>query len=118
MQRVLPIAWMHLSLTYGNTINSATGEVTYAFNWNGSSTITATADGCNGPLTSDHEVEILAFVNTPVFDAGPSSVRCQGSETINYRARADNATGLTYSLDAGSLAAGNTIDANYRRCNF
>ncbi|MGK2861090.1 MAG: beta strand repeat-containing protein, partial [Chitinophagaceae bacterium] len=100
------------SLAYGNTINATTGEVTFAFNWNGSSTITASAAGCNGPLTSDHEVEIFAFVNTPVFDMGPSTTRCQGAVTINYNATADNAISLTYSLDATSLAAGNTIDAN------
>jgi len=46
------------SLAAGNSINSSTGEVTYAPSWNGSSTITATAQGCAGPKTNDHVVTI------------------------------------------------------------
>lgn len=100
------------SISFGNTINAATGEVTYVFNWNGSSTITASANGCGGPVTSDHEVTINANVSTPVFDLGVASNRCQGSGMVNYNATASNATGLVYSLDAASLAAGNSIDIN------
>jgi len=99
------------SLSFGNTINAATGEVTYVFNWNGTSTITATAEGCGGPLYSDHEVTINANVSTPVFDSGMSSIRCQGAGTVNYNATASNATGFTFSLDAASLAGGNTINS-------
>lgn len=99
------------SLGFGNTINASTGEVTYLAGWNGSSTITASAAGCGGPLTADHEVTITATVSTPVFDLGATSTRCQGAGTVNYNATANNATGFTYSLDAASLAAGNTINA-------
>ena len=99
------------SISFGNTINASTGEVTYVFNWNGNSTITASAEGCAGPLTSDHEVTITATVGIPVFDLGSTSTRCQGAGTVNYKASATNTTDLIYSLDAGSLAAGNTINA-------
>ena len=36
-------------LAGGNTINSSTGDVTYVAGWSGTSTITASAAGCNGP---------------------------------------------------------------------
>ena len=100
------------SLGFGNTINAATGAVTYIAGWNGSSTITASAAGCGGPLTATHDVTITATVSTPVFDLGATSTRCQGAGTVNYNATANNATGFTYSLDAASLTAGNTINAS------
>ena len=37
------------SLTGGNTINAGTGAVTYATGWTGTTIITASAAGCNGP---------------------------------------------------------------------
>ena len=40
------------SLGGGNTINSSTGEVTYVAGWSGVSTITASAAGCSGPVTT------------------------------------------------------------------
>ena len=46
------IASMQPAITGGNTINAATGAVTYAAGWSGTSTITASAAGCNGPKTA------------------------------------------------------------------
>ena len=100
------------TLSFGNTINAATGQVTYVANWNGSSTITASAAGCGGPLTADHEVTITPTVGTPAFTLGATSTRCQGAGSVLYDATATNATAIIYSLDAASLAAGNTIDAS------
>ncbi|KAF2326879.1 beta strand repeat-containing protein, partial [Flavobacterium nitrogenifigens] len=40
----------------GNTINSATGAVTYAAGWSGITTVTASAAGCNGPVTTTYIV--------------------------------------------------------------
>ena len=98
------------SAGFGNTIDANTGEVTYVFNWNGTSTITATATGCNGQVTADHEVTINANVANPVFALGSTSSRCQGSGSVSYTATANNSTGITYTLDAGSEAAGNSIN--------
>ena len=100
------------SLSGGNTINSTTGVLTFAANWSGSSIITATATGCNGPRSASHVVATSAPVTTPVFASGATSTRCQGAGTINYSATANNTTGITYMLDASSLAAGNTINSN------
>jgi len=99
------------SITGGNTINSATGAVTYVAGWNGTTTITASAAGCNGPQVSDHTVTVTPSVGTPVFALGASSFRCLGAATVNYSAAAANSTGITYSLDALSLAGGNTINS-------
>ena len=99
------------SIAGGNSINSSTGLVTYAAGWSGTSTITASAAGCNGPKTATHTVTTTASVGTPVFVLGPSSSRTQGAATVTYTASATNTTGITYSLDAASVAAGNTINA-------
>ena len=100
------------SLAGGNSINAATGLVTYAAGWSGTSTITATATGCNGPSTSSHTATTNGTVGIPVFTMGTSSTRCQGADIVTYAATAANATGITYSLNVASLAAGNTINSS------
>jgi uncharacterized repeat protein (TIGR01451 family) len=106
------------SLSGGNTINATTGEITYDANWSGTSVITATASGCNGPKTATHTVTTTASVGTPVFTLGASSTRCQGTANIIYGATATNSTGISYSLDALSLSAGLTINASNGRVNY
>jgi hypothetical protein len=98
------------SIAGGNSINSSTGAVTYAAAWNGTTIITASAAGCNGPQTSTHTVTVNPLVGTPVFTLGSTSIRCSGAATINYGATATGATGITYSLDALSTLSGNSID--------
>ncbi|MBK7213574.1 MAG: hypothetical protein IPH88_09860 [Bacteroidales bacterium] len=100
-----------VSLGAGNTINGATGDVTYTAAWTGVSTITARAFGCNGPKTSSHTATTNPLVDIPVFGLGSSSTRCQGVGTVTYSATVNNATTVTYTLDAASLAGGNTINA-------
>ena len=46
------------SLAAGNTINPATGEVAYVGTWFGTTSITATASGCNGPTIKIHTVTV------------------------------------------------------------
>ena len=99
------------SLSAGNTINQSTGEVTFVAGWTGLSVITATAYGCNGPKSSSHVVTTNAAVAAPVFSWGATSTRCQGANTVNYTATALNSSSISYSLDASSLAAGNTINS-------
>jgi hypothetical protein len=100
------------SLLGGNTINSSTGAVTYSLLWIGTSTITATATGCNGPKTATHTVTINASVSTPSFISGSTSNRCQATGTVTYTAIAANTSGITYSLDAASIAGGNSINSS------
>ncbi|MFV8379899.1 T9SS sorting signal type C domain-containing protein, partial [Flavobacterium sp. LB3R33] len=96
----------------GNSIVAGTGVVTYAAGWSGTSTITVSAAGCNGPQIATHTVTITPTVGTPVFTLGESSIRCQGVGSVTYTASATNNTGLTYGLDATTLAfAGNSIVA-------
>ncbi len=47
------------SITGGNSIVAATGEVTYVAGWSGTSIITASAAGCNGPAVATHTVTII-----------------------------------------------------------
>jgi hypothetical protein len=100
------------SLGSGNAINAATGMVTYVAGWSGTSTITASATGCNGPSTSTHTVTITPTVGTPAFTLGTTSTRCQGAGAVTYTATATNSTGITYSLDAASLTATNSINSS------
>ena len=99
------------SLSQGNLINATSGIVTWSSSYSGTATITATAAGCNGPTSATHTVTITPTVGTPVFDLGSSSTRCKAAQTITYSATANNTTGITYSLDATSRSAGNTINA-------
>ena len=99
------------SISAGNNINATSGAVTYTAGWAGTSTITASAAGCGGPKTATHTVTHTMTVTTPVFALGASSTRCQGSSSVTYTTSASNSTGITYSLDAASIAAGNVINA-------
>ena len=100
------------SLAAGNTINISTGQVTYVAGWHGTSVVTATATGCMGPKSSTHTITTNELVTTPVFVLGESSNRCKGADVVSYTATAENATGITYTLDATSLSAGNSINSS------
>ena len=50
------------SLAGGNTIVAATGSVTYVSTWSGTTTITASAAGCNGPATTTHVVTSMDYL--------------------------------------------------------
>lgn len=94
------------SLWAGNSINPATGKVVWAKNWIGVSTITATSNSC----TSTHTVTTKGSVETPIFEIGDTSYRCAGATTKTYNALANYRDSTIYSLDAASLAAGNSIN--------
>ena len=98
------------SIAGGNTIVVATGQVTFAANWNGTTTITASAAGCNGPATTTYTVTTTPTVSITAFSP-VTSIRCQGTANVTYTTTATNSTGMTYSLDALSIAGGNTINA-------
>lgn len=106
------------STAAGNTINTVTGQVTYAASWNGITRITATANGCNGPATSTHTVTVTPSIGRPVFAAGSSSTRCQGTGVVDYTSSASYATTITYSLDAATLTGGNTINPAIGRVTY
>ncbi|WP_189579791.1 Ig-like domain-containing protein, partial [Mongoliitalea lutea] len=99
------------SLAGGNTINSETGEVFFSPTWSGTSVITARALGCTEP-EGTHTIQTIPSVSVPVFNLGGDSQRCRAAGSFTYTATAANSTGISYSLDASSLAAGNTINAS------
>ena len=55
-------------------------------------------------------VTVTPDVSIPVFLLGASSTRCEGAGAVIYTAAASNTTGISYSLDAASIAGGVTID--------
>jgi len=102
-----------LSITGGNVINPATGEVTYAETWNGTTIITASAAGCNGPKTAIHTVTVNASSGSaPVFVLGAATV-CQHSADEQYTATATNSTSIIYSVlpvEAGVISTSGLMD--------
>ncbi|MDA3616289.1 Ig-like domain-containing protein [Polluticaenibacter yanchengensis] len=49
---------------------------------------------------------------SPTFALGSSSSRCQGAGTVQYTASEPTTTNISYSLDAASVAAGNSISTS------
>jgi hypothetical protein len=102
-----------LSNIAAGVIGSTTGLMTWANGFSGTVNIQVTANGCNGPSAQViRTVTVMQTVGTPVFIMGATSTRCQGAGIVTYTATATNSTGITYILDAASLAVGNTIVAS------
>lgn len=94
-------------------VNTSTGQINLSASMAGTYTVTNTisaAGGCSQVIASSN-VTITPSVATPVFALGTSSSRAQGAGTTAYTATAANNTGITYSIDAASLAAGITISS-------
>jgi len=96
----------------GNSIDAATGAVTYAAGWSGTTTITASAAGCNGPAITTHVVTVTPTVTIAAF-APATSTRCQGAGIVTTTTTAtNNSAAIVYSLDATTAAfVGNSINA-------
>jgi hypothetical protein len=99
------------SRTAGNTINAASGTVTYVAGWSGTSIVTASAAGCYGLKLQSYRYH-YAYSRNPAFTLGATSARCQIASTVAYTATATNTTAITYSLDAAGISSGNTINAS------
>jgi uncharacterized repeat protein (TIGR01451 family) len=57
-------------------------------------------------------VSIYSDLGIPVFELDEYSESCAGSEPFIYNVTAENAFTITYSIDAASVSAGNSIDPN------
>jgi gliding motility-associated-like protein len=88
------------SVTEGNTIDSQTGEVTFAGNWTGPSIITVTAEGCGGPLTATHKV----YADIPVTSAitGESQPLCSAAGE-NYSVELKTGSSYEWMVPAGAV---------------
>jgi hypothetical protein len=104
------------SLAAGNTINSSTGQVTYTNTFSGTSTITATAYGCGGPLTATHTVTTTSFEAYPLY--GTVHQRCQESEARSYGIYTSNADSVVYTLDNESIITGLFINRDIGSIEF
>ncbi len=104
----------------GLVINSSTGSVNLATSTAGTYTVTYTVSAAGGCslYTTTNNITITPKVSSLSFAAGSSSTRCQGAGTVTYSAIANNTTGISYSLDATSLAAGNTINSSTGAVTF
>ncbi|HZK94893.1 MAG TPA: Ig-like domain-containing protein [Prolixibacteraceae bacterium] len=96
------------SLSGGNTIVAGTGAVTFVPGWSGTSTIVASAAGCNGPSTGTHIVTITPPVGSPVIPSPLGSTICQGSANTIYTTTAANATSYNWTV----TGVGNSISGS------
>ena len=94
-------SWAANAVTISGTPTVAGAALTY--------TVTLTG-GC-GTMTTTGTIAVAPSVGTPIFTLGATSTRCLGAGSVTYTATATNSTGITYSLDATSLAGGNSIAA-------
>ena len=94
------------------TINPANGDVTFYSTFNGSAIITATAAGCNGPLSATHSISTAPPIGIPVFAPGAVSSRCQGAASLSYAATAANVTATNISYSVSTVPPGSTTSIN------
>ena len=115
-----------VNLTLTSVTSGSTPGLTFTYYTDAAATITystptiadddiyyikgSTASGCYD--LKPVNVSVYSTLGIPVFALGVSSNICKGSAPITYTATATNAITITYSLDAASLAAGNTINAS------
>jgi len=102
------------SSTAGLIIDANSGVVDLNGSTTGTYTVTYTVAAANGCAVykTTASITITPKVQTPSFALGASSMRCQGAGTVTYTATAGNSTGISYTLDATSLTAGNTINSS------
>ncbi len=94
----------------GGTTNAVT--ISFAANATSGTLTVQGVNACgNGTVSASYPITVIQSVGVPVFDAGITSTRCHSAGTVVYTATASNSTGITYTLDAGSTAAGNTINS-------
>ncbi|MCF8245313.1 MAG: DNRLRE domain-containing protein, partial [Saprospiraceae bacterium] len=92
---------------------------TYEYAWNttslnGTFSIPAIARaGYENTVTGFHPLSFdlcSPEIGIPVFTLGASSAQCQAAGSVTYTATSSNSTGISYSLDATSTTAGNSIN--------
>jgi len=96
----------------GVTIQGNTNAITINFSASATSG-TLTVKGrnlCGDGASSSLVIAVNPNVGIPVFTLGSTSSRCQGAGSVSYTATAINSTGISYSLDLISQAAGNSIN--------
>ncbi len=91
--------------------NTLTKVIFPGLNFNGNVRFKILKTGGGQRVNFDDFDYVPQNVGTPVFTLGATSSRCQLAETVTYTATATNTTGITYSLDAASVSAGNSINA-------
>lgn len=84
----------------------------------GTYTVTQTINGCTSLSGTGTATPKTIPVGTPVFALGASSSRPQLAQKILYTATANYASTITYTLDANSITAGNSIDPNTGEVNY
>ncbi len=90
------------SLLAGNTINSATGLVTFASGYVGITKITATATGCGSPATAIHSVTVNPSPTVSLV-ASPTTAICEGSSVTLTASNSGGGELQTYSGTSGDI---------------
>ncbi|NNT72543.1 hypothetical protein HKT18_09975, partial [Flavobacterium sp. IMCC34852] len=96
------------------TIDTNTGVMNWSATFSGNATITASAEGCGGPVTANRVVAVTPAVSVPSFTL-PATV-CAASSLSSISVSVSNATsyswsttsGVVMSPSSGSIAPGST----------
>ncbi|GAA4393047.1 MBG domain-containing protein [Hymenobacter koreensis] len=108
------------SVAAGNSIVASSGTVTYAAGYSGTSVITASAAGCNGPITATHTVTVLPlqtyFLDNDGDTFGKAAASVQAcSAPSGYVSNSNDCDDDSRAVYPGALeVCGNGIDDN---CN-
>jgi len=99
------------SMNGGNTINPSSGEVNWATNWSGTSTITATATaGCSNTTTAEHTITTNPL---PIASAGGHQTICLNGTSTVSGASASNGTILWTHNGNGTISDATTLTPTY-----
>ncbi|TSA32359.1 MAG: hypothetical protein D4R64_16090, partial [Porphyromonadaceae bacterium] len=103
----------------GNTINSSTGAIMYTAIWSGTSVITVTANGCNGPAIAIHTVSTIPIPNAVISYNGSSfctttdSIRVTLTGTKGGAFSADP-SGLSIDPKSGTISPSSSVPDTYK----
>ena len=100
------------SLTGGNSIVAGTGVVTYTAGWSGTSIITASAAGCNGPKTAMHIVTISSNLAVSMSIGASANPVCSGTSVTFTAYPVNGGTTPAYQWKVNGINSG-TNSATY-----
>ena len=102
------------SVTGGNSIDAGTGIVTFAAGWSGTSIITASAAGCNGPKTATHTVTVVPLPTTPGISGGGKVNMCKGTTGQFYSVPLNIGNTYNWSVSpATTITLGGGVNDNF-----
>ncbi|MDP2069218.1 MAG: LamG-like jellyroll fold domain-containing protein, partial [Lutibacter sp.] len=106
-----------MNISGANSASYTINNITTANNGNYDIVLTGIGGTCPNAYSTVATLTVTPTVTINAFSPA-TSTRCQGAGTVTTTTTANNSTGITYSLDAASIAGGNTIVAATGAVNY